>query len=267
LSLQTAKDVPTDWEELLGLVDGKTCIVTGGAGSLGLASARLLLAEGAKVMLVDLDAERLARAARELGAERAAYVTANVADAAQTRKYVAQTVALWGKIDVLFSNAGNEAPLLPISEYPEDVFDQIMATHVRGSFLACKYAIPQMNDHGSIIINSSIDGVRGAPRDFAYATAKHALMGMMRSVAREAPHHIRVNSINPGPVDNKFMHDAERMMLPDLGRDAGKWFDENIPLGRHARPDEVAQAVCFLASDRSSYISGTALMVDGGFCA
>ena len=251
----------------MDLVEGKTCIVTGGAGSLGLASARLLLAEGAKVMLVDLDADRLAGIVRDLGTNKTAFVAADVTDASQTRKYVGETVALWGKINVLFSNAGDEAPLLPISEYPEDVFDQIMATHVRGSFLACKYTIPQMNDRGSIIINSSIDGVRGAPRDFAYATAKHALMGMMRSVAREAPRRIRVNSINPGPVDNKFMHDAERMMVPELGRDAGKWFDENIPLGRHARPDEVAQAVCFLASDRSSYISGTALMVDGGFCA
>jgi NAD(P)-dependent dehydrogenase (short-subunit alcohol dehydrogenase family) len=251
----------------LGLVDGKICIVTGGAGSLGLASTRVLLAEGAKVMLVDVDADKLAGIVRDLGTTKAAFAVADVTDVAQTRKYVGETVALWGKIDVLFSNAGNEAPLLLITEYPEDMFDEIMATHVRGAFLACKYTIPQMNDGGSIIINSSIDGVRGAPRDFAYATAKHALMGMMRSVAREAPRRIRVNSINPGPVDNAFMHDAERMMIRQLGRDAGKWFDGIIPLGRHARPDEVAQAVCFLASDRSSYISGTALMVDGGFCA
>jgi NAD(P)-dependent dehydrogenase (short-subunit alcohol dehydrogenase family) len=251
----------------VGLVEGKTCIVTGGAGSLGLASARVLLAEGAKVMLVDLDADKLAGIVRDLGTNKAAFVAADVTDAAQTRKYVDETAARWGKINVLFSNAGNEAPLLPIVEYPEDVFDQIMATHVRGSFLACKYTIPQMNDHGSIIINSSIDGVRGAAGDFAYATAKHALVGMMRSVAREAPRGIRVNSVNPGPVDNEFMHAAERMMTAQLGRDAGQWFDENIPLGRHARPEEVAQVVCFLASDRSSYVSGTALMVDGAFSA
>jgi len=251
----------------VGLVEGKTCIVTGGAGSLGLASVRALLAEGAKVMLVDLDADKLAGIVRELATDRAAFVAADVTDAAQTRNYVDQTVARWGKIDVLFSNAGNEGPLLPVTEYPEDAFDRIVATHVRGGFLACKYTIPQMNDGGSIIITSSIVGVRGAAGNCAYGTAKHALMGLMRCVAREAPRRIRINTINPGPVDDEFMRIAERTMSQELGRDAGHWFDENIPLGRHAEPQEIAQAVCFLASDRSSYTSGTALMVDGAFCA
>jgi len=103
----------------LGLVEDKTCIVTGGAGSLGLASVRALLAEGAKVMLVDLDTDKLARTVRELGTDRAAFVAADVTDAAQTRKYVDDTVARWGKIDVLFSNAGNDGPLMPISSIPK----------------------------------------------------------------------------------------------------------------------------------------------------
>ena len=108
----------------MGLVEGKTCIVTGGAGSIGLATVRALLAEGAKVMLVDLDADKLARTVRELGTDKAAFVAADVTDAAQTRKYVDETVARWGKIDVLFSNAGNDGPLMPITEYPEDLFDK-----------------------------------------------------------------------------------------------------------------------------------------------
>ena len=256
------------WEEVLGLVEGKTCIVTGGAGSLGLASVRALLAEGARVMLVDLDADKLARTVHELGADKAAFVAADVTDAAQTRKYVDETVARWGKIDVLFSNAGNDGPLMPITDYPEDLFDRIIATHVRGCFLACKYTIPQMNDGGSIIITASTVGVKGVPFNCSYVAAKHALMGMMRCVAKEvAQRRIRVNSVNPGPVDNVFMRTAEKTMSVMLGRDAGEWFDEQIPFGRHAKPDEIAQAVCFLASDRSSYTSGTALMVDGGYCA
>jgi NAD(P)-dependent dehydrogenase (short-subunit alcohol dehydrogenase family) len=255
-------------EALLGLVEGKTCIVTGGAGSLGFASARALVAEGAKVMLVDLDAERLAQAARELGSNRAAFVAANVADAAQTRKYVAETVALWGKIDVLFSNAGNDGPLSPITDYPEDLFDQIIATHVRGCFLACKYTIPHMNDGGSIIVTSSTVGLKGVPGNCSYVAAKHALMGIVRCVAKEvAPRRIRVNSVNPGPVDNVFMRTAEKTLSEVIGRDAGEWFDEQIPFGRHARPEEIAQAVCFLASDRSGYTTGMPLMVDGGYCA
>jgi NAD(P)-dependent dehydrogenase (short-subunit alcohol dehydrogenase family) len=252
----------------VGMVEGKICIVTGGAGSLGLASARELLAEGGKVMLVDLDGDKLARTVRELNTNRAAFVAADVTDAAQTRNYVEQTVALWGKIDVLFSNAGNDGPLMPITEYPEDLFDQIIATHVRGGFLACKYTIPQMNDGGSIIITSSTVGVKGVPFNCSYVAAKHALMGLVRCVAKEvAPRRIRVNSVNPGPVDNLFMRTAEESMSKMLGRDAGAWFDEQIPFGRHAQPQEIAEAVCFLASDRSKYTSGNALMVDGAFCA
>jgi NAD(P)-dependent dehydrogenase (short-subunit alcohol dehydrogenase family) len=252
----------------LGTVEGKTCIVTGGAGSLGLASVRALIAEGANVMLVDLDADNLARSVRELDTDRAAFTAADVTDAAQTRRYVAETVARWGKIDVLFSNAGNDGPLMPITEYPEDLFDRIIATHVRGCFLACKYTIPQMNDGGSIIITASTVGVKGVPFNCSYVAAKHALMGLMRCISKEvAARRIRVNSVNPGPVDNLFMRTAEESMSKMLGRDAGEWFDEQIPFGRHAMPEEIAQAVCFLASDRSSYTTGTALMVDGGFCA
>jgi NAD(P)-dependent dehydrogenase (short-subunit alcohol dehydrogenase family) len=255
-------------EEVLGLVEGKTCIVTGGAGSLGLASASALLAEGAKVMLVDLDADKLAGAVRDLGTNRAAFIAADVTDAAQTRKYIDATVELWGKIDVLFSNAGNDGPLAPITDYPEDQFDRIMATHVRGCFLACKYTIPQMNDGGSIIVTSSTVGIKGVPGNCSYVAAKHALMGIVRGVAKEiASRRIRINSVNPGPVDNAFMREAEKTMSKVIGRDAGEWFDEQIPFGRHAKPEEIAQAVCFLASDRSGYTTGMAFMVDGGFCA
>jgi NAD(P)-dependent dehydrogenase (short-subunit alcohol dehydrogenase family) len=217
---------------------------------------------------VDLDADKLARTVREFDTDHAAFVAADVTDAAQTRNYVEQTVKRFGKIDVLFSNAGNDGPLMPITEYPEDLFDRIIATHVRGCFLACKYTIPQMNDGGSIIITASTVGVQGVPFNCSYGAAKHALMGMMRGVAKEvASRGIRVNSVNPGPVDNPFMRTAEKTMSVMLGRDAGKWFDEQIPLGRHAVPEEIAQAVCFLASDRSSFTTGAALMVDGGYCA
>ena len=250
----------------MGVVEGKTCIVTGGAGSLGSNSARVLLAEGASVMLVDRDGDRLASVAREFGSNRVAFTAADVTDAAQTRRYVDETVARWGKIDVLFSNAGNDGPLMPITEYPEDLFDRIIAVHVRGCFLACKYTIPHMNDGGSIILTSSTVGVKGVPFNCSYVAAKHAIMGLMRGLSKEvASRRIRVNTVNPGPVDNPFMRTAEKTMSTMLGRDAGEWFDEQIPLGRHAVPDEIAQAVCFLASDRSSYTSGTALMVDGAF--
>ena len=153
---------------------------------------------------------------------------------------------------------------MPISEYPEDQFDRIIATYVRGCFLACKYTISQMNDGGSIIITSSTAGVKGVPG--FYVAAKQALMGLMRR-QEVASRGIRVNSVNSGPVDNRFMRTAEKTMSKLIGRDASEWFDEQIPFGSRAMPDEIAQAVCFLASDRSSYTSGTALIVDGAFCA
>jgi NAD(P)-dependent dehydrogenase (short-subunit alcohol dehydrogenase family) len=122
-----------------------------------------------------------------------------------------------------------------------------------------------MKDGGSVIITSSITGVKGVPGTTAYTAAKHALMGIMRVVAKEvAPRRIRVNSVNPGPVDNSFMRTAEESMTKLMGRDAGDFFDELIPLGRHSDPKEVAEAVLFLASARSSYITGAPIMVDGG---
>jgi NAD(P)-dependent dehydrogenase (short-subunit alcohol dehydrogenase family) len=135
---------------------------------------------------------------------------------------------------------------------------------VRGSFLACKYAVPHMPAGGSIVITSSITGVRGVPNNCAYATAKHALVGLMRSLAKElAPRRIRVNSVNPGPLDNEFMRRAEKRIGALTGKDAGAIYDQMIPMGRHGRPEEVAQTVLFLASDQSSYTSGALHLIDG----
>lgn len=125
----------------MGAVEGKTCIVTGGA-----------------VMLLDLDADKLNFAVRELATDRAAFVAADLAEAADAQ-ICRRHVACWGKSHVLFSNAGNDGPLMPITEYPEDQFDRIIATYVRGYFLACKHTIPHMIDGGSIIITSSTAGV------------------------------------------------------------------------------------------------------------
>jgi NAD(P)-dependent dehydrogenase (short-subunit alcohol dehydrogenase family) len=252
----------------MGQLDGKVCIVTGGAGSIGLATVRLLLQEGAKVAAVDMDAGKLATAAAGLDPSRLITITADVTKTDQVKNYVERTVATWEKIDVFFSNAGNDGPIVPTTEYPEEIFDSIIATHVRGCFLGCKYVIPQMRDGGSIVITSSITGVKGVAGNCSYVAAKHALMGLMRCIAKEVAHRkIRVNTVNPGPIDNEFMRTAERHMSGLLGRDAGEFFDEMIPLGRHGRPEEIARAVLFLASDHSAYTSGSALMLDGGLCA
>jgi NAD(P)-dependent dehydrogenase (short-subunit alcohol dehydrogenase family) len=136
---------------------------------------------------------------------------------------------------------------------------------VKGAFLACKHGLPAMNDGGSLIITSSVAGVRGNPGPYGYITAKHAQVGLMRAVAKEAARRrIRVNSLHPGPVDNAFQATVERDLSKVLGRDATEFFNQMIPLGRHARPEEIAKAALYLASDMSSFTTGSILMADGG---
>ena len=251
----------------MGILNGKICIVTGGAGSIGLASAALFLKEGARVMLVGHNEANLARAAKTLNASLDVLETikANVADAQETQKYINHTVARWGKIDVLFSHAGISGVVKPITEYPEDIFDAVMAVNVRGSFLACKYGLPKMNDNGSIIITSSIMGVTADPGVCAYATSKHALIGLMRTVAKEAAsRNIRVNVLAPGPIDNSFQSKIEERLTEVIGQDGTEFLNNIIPLGRHGHAEEVAQMVLFLASDRSSFSTGSVFMADGG---
>jgi len=251
----------------MGIMSEKVCVITGGAGSLGLESARLLVQEGAKVMLVDNRQDILTKAIGELGGEgdAVAFVVSDVSDSGQTRDYINRTVEMWGKIDFLFSNAGIIGAIKPITDFPEDVFDAVMAVNVRASFLACKYGLPHMNDGGGILFTSSIVGVTSDPGICGYATSKHALIGLMRTVAKEvAVRNIRVNVVCPGPIENAFQADVEVALSAVMGRNATEILDAATPLGRHARVEEIAKMVLFLASDQSSYSTGSIFMADGG---
>jgi NAD(P)-dependent dehydrogenase (short-subunit alcohol dehydrogenase family) len=216
-------------------------------------------------MLVDLRQADLERAKSEVGSGNADTCAADVSDGAATRAYIARAVERFGKIDVLFSNAGNQGPVMPVTQYPEDQFDALMAVHVRGAFLACKYGLPCMNDGGSIIITSSVVGAMGAPGSVAYVTAKHAQVGVMRTVAKEAAARgIRVNTLHPGPIDNAFQARIEENIGKMAGIDATRMLNEVIPLHRHAQPDEIARSALYLACDLSSFVTGSVLMADGG---
>ncbi len=252
----------------MGVLQGKVCVVTGGGGSIGLATARLFVAEGARVMLADSDASRLdiARQAFErTDTARVGTMRTDVSDAASVERLIAATLERFGRIDVLFSNAGNFGVVAPIERYPEEVFDAVQAVHVKGAFLMCRAAVPHMNDGGSIVITSSVAGLRGDPGVYAYITAKHAQIGLMRCLAKElAPRRIRANTIHPGPIDNAFQHAVEADLARLIHRDGAAFFDEQTPLARHGRPEEIAQSVLYLASAQSSYTTGTTLVVDGG---
>jgi NAD(P)-dependent dehydrogenase (short-subunit alcohol dehydrogenase family) len=249
----------------MGALSEKVCVVTGGAGSIGLATARAFLAEGAKVMLADLREADLRRAVDELASDRVAWREVDVTRSDSVSALMTETFRRWGEIDVLFSNAGNFGIVAPIDQYPEQVFDEVYAVHVKGAFLCAKYAVPLMQDGGSIVITSSVAGTRGDPGVYGYITAKHAQIGLMRCLAKElAPRRIRVNSIHPGAISNSFQRAVEADLSRLIKRDGGEFFDEQTPLGRHGTPEEVAQSVLYLASAQASYTTGTMLMMDGG---
>lgn len=243
----------------------KNVVITGGAGSIGYATAKLFLDHGAKVMLVDYDDEALKNAVNELGNQDVSYCVADVTKTEEVKNYAQQAQKLFGKVDVFFNNAGIEGVVKPVTEYPEDIFDKVIAVNVRGVWLGNKYMMPLMKNGGSIIMSSSVAGLGGTPNVSAYVISKHAVIGIMRNLALElAPRKIRVNTINPSPVDNRMMRSLEEGFAPDHGSEAKKGFEQTIPLGRYAQPEEIASLVLFLASDDSQFITGTTQIIDGG---
>ena len=254
---------------MLGLKD-KVAVITGGSGGIGSATAKIFLSQGAKVLLVDLDEDSLKAVVTDLGSAEVSYCVADVSQEADTKKYIETAVERYGKLDILFSNAGVEGVVQPLAAYPEDVFDKVMAVNLKGVWLSIKHAFPFMekNGGGSIIITSSTAGLKGALNVVAYAASKHGVIGVMRTAAQEgAPFKIRVNSIHPGPVDNRMMRSLEEGYVPGAAEEAKKMFELTIPLGRYVTCEEVGQAVLFLASDESAFVTGATYVVDGGVTA
>jgi NAD(P)-dependent dehydrogenase (short-subunit alcohol dehydrogenase family) len=246
---------------------GKCAVITGGAGGIGAAAARLFIAEGAKVLLVDLDEATLKRTAQDTGA---LWCAADVTDAAATRRYVADAAQRLGGIDIALLNAGIEGVVKPIVETPPEVFDKVMAVNVRGVFLGLAAVIPEMKRRGggSIVITSSIAGVRGGPGVAPYIASKHAVIGLMRTAALEgAPDKIRVNTVNPAPIETRMIESLEKQRYPDDPQKARDGWLARIPARRYGTPEEVAKLMLFLASDDSSYCSGGTYMIDGAMTA
>lgn len=207
----------------------------------------------------------LSNVASELNSPNVSYVVADVTKATDVQKYVKHTVDTFGKIDVFFNNAGIEGVVKPITEYPEEVFDKLIAVNVKGVWLGIKYVLPEMNDGGGIINTSSVAGLVGSPNVSAYVTSKHAVIGITRTVANEAAsRNIRVNSIHPSPVDNRMMRSLEESYAPGDAEAAKKEFEATIPLKRYATNEDIANGVLFLASDDSKFITGMKLVIDGG---
>jgi NAD(P)-dependent dehydrogenase (short-subunit alcohol dehydrogenase family) len=244
----------------MGRMTGKVALITGGAGSIGAATAARMVAEGASVVVSDIapvDVSALGEAAVGLQAD--------VTDSDAVRAAVALAVDRFGGLDVAFANAGVFGTVASVVDYPEDVFAHVLAVNVTGPFLVAKHALAVMREGGSLILNSSVVGLTSDAGIAAYATSKHALVGLMRTAAKEvAARRIRVNTIHPGPVDNAFQHRIEMAATGAPEPEAAAAFERMIPLARHATPEEVAAAVLFLASDDSAFITGATVPVDGG---
>ena len=234
-------------------LEGKAAIITGGTGGIGRVAGALFAAEGARVLLVDLDQTALQQVASSIGAA-ASYAVADVTDPAQTEAYVATALERYGTVDLFLNNAGIEGDVAPITEYDLDTFDRVMAVNVRGAWLGLKYVMRAMRERGgSIVITSSTAGLMGTTGMSAYHTSKHAVIGLMRCAAMEGgPHGIRVNTVNPGPTETRMMRSIEDMRIPGRGEEIKHQLERRSLDGRYGEPEEVARMMLFLCSDEAA---------------
>lgn len=247
-------------------LQNKKAIVTGGAGGIGRATCLALAAEGAAVAVVDLNAEAAEAVAAEIrdSGGTAVAVAADVSREPDIERVVATAVQEFGGVDVVFNNAGIIRRQTAV-EIEVDEWDLVFGVNVRAIFLMCKHVVPIMEaaGGGSIVNTGSGWGLKGGGRALSYCASKGAVVNMTRALAIDhGPAGIRVNSVNPGDVNTGMLRDEARQLAQDADSFLAEAADR--PLRRMGEPEEVAQAVVWLASDDSSYVTGAALVVDGG---
>ncbi|MFK5879832.1 MAG: glucose 1-dehydrogenase [Flavobacteriaceae bacterium] len=240
-------------------LNGKVAVVTGGNSGIGYASAKKLKERGANVIITGRSKERIEIASKELGVTG---FVANVKDLTEMDKLVSNVQSQFGKVDILFVNAGIFAPA-PIGQISEEMFDNQMGINFKGALFTIEKFLHILNYGSSIINLSSVNAYTGMPNTAVYAASKAALNSYTRTAATElAPRKIRINSVNPGPIATPIF---EKTGMPE---DQLKGFAEamqnRIPLKRFGQPEDVANLVCFLASDEASFITGGEYNIDGG---
>lgn len=244
-------------------LNGKVAIITGAAGAIGRASSLLFAKEGALLVLVDRDAEGLAHVAGALDPAKCAVLPADVTHTGTTPEAVDIATRRFGGVDILFANSGIEGKWNDIETYPHDEYDRVMDVNVRSVFLGIQSALGALRDHGSIVITSSVVGLSGSANNIAYTASKHAVVGLRRSAAiAGGKRGIRVNTIHPGFVESEML---SRIMASSGDQEnARARYAGRAKLGRLVKPDEIAAAALFLASDESRSITNQALVVDAG---
>ena len=244
----------------------KVALITGGGAGLGRATALRLAEEGARVAVADLLSERADAVAEEIESLGACglSIRCDVASEGDCRRMVEETVAAFGRLDVLFTSAGLHGGGRTVEDTDVDTWDQVLGVDLKGVYLSCKFAVPQMRKAGggAIVHVSSIGGLSGSPHGLPFQTAKGGLINLTRHMAvAHAPDQIRVNCICPGVVETPLT--SQWLSDPETREKVTAWH----PLNRIGSPEEIAATVAFLASDEASFITGAILPVDGGYLA
>jgi NAD(P)-dependent dehydrogenase (short-subunit alcohol dehydrogenase family) len=246
----------------MGKLDGKIALVTGGSSGIGLATAKQFVKEGAYVFITGRRASELAAAVKQIG-RNATGVQGDVAKLGDLDRLFAQIRREKGRLDIVFANAGI-ARYAPLGSITEELYDSIFDINVKGLLFTVQKALPLLPDGASIILNASIVGSKGLSSNSVYSATKAAVRSFARTWTTDLrSRRIRVNAVSPGSIETPGLSDL--LASSDTGQQRLKMISNAVPLGRLGTPDEIAKAVVFLASDDSSYITGTELFVDGGF--
>ncbi|GAA0196537.1 SDR family oxidoreductase [Fulvivirga kasyanovii] len=243
----------------MSTLKGKVAVVTGGNSGIGYSTAKKLKAEGATVVITGRSQERINSAAAELGVKG---IVADVMNLPAIDTAVDQIKNEFGNIDILFVNAGVFIPM-PVGQNTEEGFDTLTDINFKGAVFTIEKFLPILNDGGSIINLSSVNAYTGMPNTSIYGATKAALNSYTRAAATElAPRKIRVNVVNPGPVATPIF--SKTGMSEEQLKGMGEMMQNRIPLKRYGKPEEIAEMVAFLASDKASFITGAEYNVDGG---
>jgi len=249
-------------EKRLGKLEGKIALVTGGNSGIGLATAKRFANEGAYVFITGRRKSELDTAVKEVGKNVTA-VQGDVANLDDLDRLFAQIKKKKGKIDILFANAGI-AKYAPLGTITEELFDAIFDINVKGVLFTVQKALPLLPDGACVILNASIVASKGFSSNSVYSASKAAVRSFARTWTTDLKdRRIRVNAVSPGATDTPGL--KELLASSETGKERRKMISNTVPIGRLGRADEIAKAVVFLASDDSSYVTGSELFVDGGF--